>query len=71
MRPGLLPVVHTISVEVEAVTTHGIPSIMISFSYGIGENLLPVKVTLVPPTTLPNLGSILVKTGVMAPSYLT
>ena len=70
-RPGLFPVVQVIEVVVEADTTQGIPSIITEFSYGVGENKIPVNVTSVPPKTVPNLGSIFVRVGVDSPWYVT
>jgi hypothetical protein len=65
--PGLLPVVHVIVVVVEADTIQGIPSMMTVLSSFVGEKDVPVNVTSVPPGTLPNLGSIEVKSGVAVP----
>lgn len=66
-NPGFEPVLHVIVVVVEADTTHGIPSMITVFSSFVGEKAVPVNVTTVPPKTLPNLGSILVRSGVDDP----
>lgn len=56
-----------IVVVVEAVTGHEMPSIMIVLSSFVAEKEVPVKVTSYPPKTLPNLGSILLRSGVADP----
>ena len=55
-------------VVVEADTTQGIPSMITVLSAGVGEKLVPLNVTSVPPRTLPNLGVISVSRGVAEPS---
>lgn len=57
-----------IEVVVDSETTHGIPSMTTVLSVGVGEKLLPVNVTTVPPNTFPNLGEIAVRRGVDYPS---
>jgi hypothetical protein len=65
LRPGLLPVVHSIDVALAVSTTHGIPSITIEFSVATLENPVPVNVTFVPPVTVPYLGEMAVSNGVI------
>jgi hypothetical protein len=69
LKPGLLPVIHLISVAVELVITHGIPSITIEFSSATVENPVPVNVTGVLPTTVPNLGVMDSNFGVRVLTY--
>jgi hypothetical protein len=57
-----------IVVVVDSLTGHGIPSMITVLSAATGEKFFPVKVTTVPPRTLPNLGSIPVRRGVDYPS---
>lgn len=71
LSPGLLPVVHLTSVSVADDTVHGIPSITIELSLITEENPVPLNVTSVPPTTVPNLGEIDVNFGVKVLTYLT
>ena len=66
-RPGRLPVVQTMVVVVEDEMMHGMPSITTELSSLTAEKEVPVKVTSVPPRTLPNLGSILERSGVEDP----
>jgi len=49
-------VVQVTLVEVEAETGQTIPSMVIVYLVVSVEKLVPVKVTIVPPTTVPNLG---------------
>lgn len=70
-NPGLLPVVQVIDVVVEALTMHGIPSIITVLSSFVGEKDVPVNTTSWPPRTFPYLGSIFVRKGVADPSYVT
>lgn len=62
---------HVIVVVVDDETTQGIPSIVTKLSSFVAENDVPVKVTSVPPKTLPNLGSIFERSGVAVPWYVT
>jgi hypothetical protein len=66
LRPGLEPVTQSISVVVAAEITHSIPSMTILFSLMTDEKPVPENLTLVPPTTVPNLGAIVVNSGVKA-----
>jgi hypothetical protein len=67
LRPGLLPVVHWISVLLEDIITHGIPSMVTVFSDETVEKPVPVNVTGVFPVTVPYLGLIAVSNGVRDP----
>jgi len=71
LSPGLFPVVHLTSVSEASVTKQGIPSIMMVLSSTTEEKPVPVNVTGVPPTTVPNLGVIAVSFGVKVLTNLT
>ena len=58
-------------VEVAADTGQLMPSIMIEYLEITLENPVPVKVTSVPPTTVPYLGETAVRAGVIEPTYST
>ena len=62
--PGLVEVVHFTKVEVASVTTQDLPSIKMEYSDISGWKFVPVNVTVSPPTTVPNLGDIDVRSGV-------
>jgi hypothetical protein len=70
-KPGRLPVVQVTEVEVAAETGQSMPSIMIEYFEVSVENPVPVKVTTVPPTTVPCLGETAVRVGVIEPTYST
>jgi hypothetical protein len=58
-------------VAVAAVIEQFLPSITILYLFVSGENYVPVKVTEVPPVTVPYRGSIELSKGVLVPSYVT
>ena len=64
LSPGRFPVVHSISVTEADEITQGIPSITILLSVITEEKPVPVNLTAVPPTTVPNLGEIEISFGV-------
>ena len=68
-NPGLLPVVQVTDVVVAAETGHTIPSITIVYLEVSLDKLVPVKVTSVPPVTVPYLGLTAVRAGVREPTY--
>jgi hypothetical protein len=70
-RPGLLPVMQVTLVIVAAVDTQATPSIRIVYFVKSLAKLLPVKVSCVPPLTVPNLGSMLYKRAVKLLEYPT
>jgi hypothetical protein len=71
IKPGLLPVVQVTDVEVAAETGQSIPSkVMIYNVVSVGK-FEPVKVTSVPPTTVPYLGEIDSRLVVKEPLYST
>jgi len=62
---GLFAVTQTIDVAVYDVIEHSRSSNS-TLDEPVPNKLLPVKVTVVPPSTVPNLGLMLVSTGVDA-----
>lgn len=66
-RPGLLPVVQVTVVDVAAETGQLIPSMVIVYLVVSVEKPVPVKVTTVPPTTVPNLGLMELREAVSDP----
>jgi len=71
MRPGLLSVVHVTLVVVAALTAHVLPSMTIEYLVVSETKLDPVKVTTVPPVTVPYLGVIPVRSADFVLSYVT
>ena len=71
MSPGLGPVTHCTEVVVAVETTQAIPSMIMEFSAPTAEKPVPVKVTVVPPVTVPNLGVMAVSNGVEGPEKAT
>jgi len=69
MSPGLLPVVHETDVEVAESTGQMIPSMVMMYLLVSVGKFDPVKVTGVPPTTVPNLGVIANRFVVKVPWY--
>jgi len=68
MSPGLWSVVQVTEVVVAAVIAHVLPSMMIEYLEVSVTKLVPLKVTEVPPVTVPYLGFIPVRRAVLAPS---
>jgi len=66
--PFRAPVMHLTSVSAALETAHDTPSITMEMSSVYVENPYPLKVISSPPSTVPNLGVILVSNGVIDPS---
>jgi hypothetical protein len=65
--PILFPVVQVTLVDVAAETGQLIPSMVMVYLVVSVEKLVPVKVTTVPPTTVPNLGLMELRVAVTDP----
>lgn len=69
--PGLFPVVQMMDVAVAPETGQLTPSMTIEYFEVSVTKPVPVNVTSVPPTTVPNRGLIAVRSGVLDPMYFT
>ena len=69
--PGLFPVVQMMDVAVAPETGQLTPSMTIEYFEVSVTKPVPVNVTAVPPTTVPNRGLIAVRSGVRDPLYYT
>lgn len=69
--PGLFPVLQMMDVAVAPETGQFTPSIIIEYFEVSVTKPVPVNVTSVPPTTVPNRGLIAVRSGVKDPMYFT